>query len=337
MRIGSGKHIYDWHDDWAQVPDPQSASRGWSHHGVVVTESGNVMTLHQGDLSMLTFDRDGKLLGTWELGLKEAHGITLVKEGDTEYLWIADNGRKRTPETEYEYPGGFDSVYTGQVVKMTLDGKTVMRLAKPPLSIYDGGTYAPTWVAVNEERNGGNGDVWVTDGYGQNQVHRFTKSGDYLNSINGEEGEVGAFETPHAIFVDTRKSEPELYVADRSSGRVQVYDVVGNFKRGFGSDFLISPSGFATHGDLMIIAELNARLTIVDVNDNLVAYLGDNHEVADVPGWPNNLDENGKTIPTRLLEAGKFNSPHGMAVDADGNIYVAEWLIGGRFIKLDTA
>ena len=209
-----------------------------------------------------------------------------MKEGDTEYLWIADNGRKRTPETGYEYPGGFDSVYTGQAVKMTLDGDTVMRLAKPPLAIYDGGTYAPTWVAVNEERNGGNGDVWVTDGYGQNHAHRFTKGGDYLNSINGEEGEVGAFDTPHAILIDTRKSEPELYVADRSSGRVQVYDVVGNFKRGFGSDFLISPSGFATHGDLMIIAELNARLTIVDIDDNLVAYLGDNHEVADVPGWP---------------------------------------------------
>ena len=36
MRIGSGKHIYDWRDDWAQVPNRESATRGWSHHGVVV-------------------------------------------------------------------------------------------------------------------------------------------------------------------------------------------------------------------------------------------------------------------------------------------------------------
>ena len=56
--------------------------------------------------------------------------------------------------------------------------------------------------------------------------------------------------------------------------------------------------------------------------------------MCDVEGWPNNADESGSPIPTKLLESGKFNSPHGMAVDADGNIYVAEWLIGGRVTKL---
>ena len=43
----------------------------------------------------------------------------------------------------------------------------------------------------------------------------------------------------------------------------------------------------------------------------------------------------GQIIPTSLLEAGKFNSPHGLAVDANGNLYVAEWLIGGRVTKLN--
>ena len=42
----------------------------------------------------------------------------------------------------------------------------------------------------------------------------------------------------------------------------------------------------------------------------------------------------GELVPTDLLEAGKFNSPHGMAVDGLGNIYVSEWLIGGRYTKL---
>ena len=84
----------------------------------------------------------------------------------------------------------------------------------------------------------------------------------------------------------------------------------------------------------MIIAELQARLTVLDAADRLVCYLGDNAEVCDVGGWPNNRNEAGEVVPTSLLEQGKFNSPHGMAVDADGNIYVAEWLIGGRFVKL---
>ena len=158
--------------------------------------------------------------------------------------------------------------------------------------------------------------------------------GGYIASINGEEGSVGAFDCPHAIFIDTRKAEPELYVADRANGRVQVYDVEGRFRRGFGNDFLTSPSGFATDGDLMIIAELRARLTLVDRDDRLVAYLGDNEPVCDGPGWPNNQDESGRSVATTLLEQGKFNSPHGMTVDADGNIYVAEWLIGGRFVRL---
>ena len=336
MRIGTGEHTYHWNDDWATLPNPESAKAGWSHHGIVVTEAGKIITLHQGDLKMMEMDPDGTVQRSWDLGLNEAHGITLVKDGDTEYLWIADNGRKRGPHTDYDYPDSTSKV-TGQVVKTTLTGETVMSLDTPPLPVYGEVDYMPTWVAVNEERNGGNGDVWVADGYGANHVHRYDRDGNYVSSINGEEGTVGAYNCPHAIFVDTRKQEHELYVADRGNGRVQVYDLEGGFKRGFGSDFLTSPSGFATHGDLMVVAELRARLTILDIDDGPVAYLGDNEQVCDVPGWPNNLDDDGNTVETSLLEPGKFNSPHGMTVDAEGNIYVAEWLIGGRMVRLTKA
>ena len=193
---------------------------------------------------------------------------------------------------------------------------------------------SPTSVAVDEERFGGSGDVWVADGYGQSYVHRYDKTGAYIGSINGEEGSAGRFNCPHGIFIDRRRGEPELYVADRANARVQVYALDGSFKRVFGSEFLTTPSAFVTHGDQMIIAELRARLTVVDGDDNLVCYLGANESVCDVDGWPNNRDSEGKLIPTSLLEPGKFNSPHGMAVDADGNLYVAEWLIGGRLTKL---
>jgi DNA-binding beta-propeller fold protein YncE len=85
----------------------------------------------------------------------------------------------------------------------------------------------------------------------------------------------------------------------------------------------------------MIIAELRARLAVTDMNDELLTYIGDNEQVCDVEGWPNNTSDGGQIIPTSLLETGKFNSPHGLAVDADGNLYVAEWLIGGRVTKLN--
>jgi DNA-binding beta-propeller fold protein YncE len=332
MRIGKGRHTYEWIDNWAKVPDSESARGGWSHHGVVVSETGEIITYHQDEPNVLIFDEDGNLKRSWRTGLLDAHGMTIVKEGDTEYLWLADPGRKRRPAMGYKYPVGV--VPSGQVIKTTMDGQVVMRLEVPDIPVYADADYLPTWVAVNEERHGGNGDVWVADGYGESHVHRYDKSGGYIGTINGTEGETGAFSCPHAIIFDTRKSEPELYIADRSNGRVQVYDAEGNFKRAFGSDFLTSPSGFAIDSDRMVIAELRARLTITDINDRLVAYLGANEEVAKVDGWPNNLDEQGQLIRTRLLESGKFNSPHGMAVDGNGNIYVAEWLIGGRHTKL---
>ena len=108
----------------------------------------------------------------------------------------------------------------------------------------------------------------------------------------------------------------------------------GRFQRAFGAGYLSSPSAFASHGDLLVIAELRARLAILDADDQLVCYLGENEAVCQAEGWPNNKNEAGDIIPTKLLEAGKFNSPHGLAADADGNLYVAEWLVGGRFTKL---
>ena len=333
MRIGSGSNTYEWLDNWAQVPNREGARVGWAHHGLAITESGEVVAFHPSDPSVLVFDQDGKLKRSWDSNLTEGHGITYVKEGQTEYLWFADNGRKRDHKLGYEYPPGTGPV-SGQVIKATLDGQTVMTLQRPDLPIYHEGHYMPTSIAVNEERRGGNGDIWVADGYGQSYVHRYDRSGGYINSINGEEGEAGRFSTPHSIFIDRRKPEPELYIADRGNARVQVYDLEGCFKRAFGQGFLSSPSGFVAHDGDLIIAELRARLTITDIDDNLLGYLGANETVCEVGGWPNNKNENGEIVPTRLLEQGKFNSPHGLAVDNAGNLYVAGWLIGGRFTKL---
>lgn len=325
MRIGSGGHTYDWIADWARIPDSEGARTGWAHHGIVVTEAGNVVTYHQSGPTVLVFDRGGKLLRSWNSGLAEGHGMTLVKENGSESLWIADSGAKRQKGLSYQYPPSAGPVW-GQAVRMDLDGRVVMRLQRPDLDVYREGKYQPTSVAVNEERFGGNGDIWLADGYGQSYVHRYDKAGRLIGSINGQEGEAGAFNCPHGIYIDRRKSEPELYIADRSNHRVQVYDPEGRYRRCFGADFLTNPSAFATYGESMIVAELHARLAVLDINDNLVCYLGDNHGVAEVAGWPN--------VTRDLVLPGAFNSPHGVAVDGDGNLYVAEWLIGGRITKL---
>ena len=61
MRIGSGPNTYEWLDNWAQVPNSEGARLGWAHHGLAITESGEVVAFHPSDPSVLVFGQDGKL------------------------------------------------------------------------------------------------------------------------------------------------------------------------------------------------------------------------------------------------------------------------------------
>lgn len=323
---------YRWIEDWAHQPDEPAAHEGWAHHGLAVTAAGEIIGFHAGESRALLFTPDGELIRSFPCPVREAHGQTLVQEDGAEFLWIADPGVKAVRQPDGSY-GAKQPDVGGQAVKVGLDGTVALTLDTPPHPAYENGPYRPTAIAVDERRHGGTGAIWVTDGYGQNLVHRFSASGQYELTISGKEGTAGSFSCPHSIVNDRRRSEPELYVADRSNERIQVYGLDGTFHRSFGSDFLNSPSAFAFLGDRLVVAELFARLAVLDVDDRLVGYLGPDPEARQRPGWPNAVAADGTT--TRApLHAGRFNSPHGIAVDADGAIYVTEWLVGDRFTKL---
>ncbi len=293
---------YRWHENWAVIPEAGKANG--RTHGVVVSRDGSVIVFHQATPGILIYSPQGELLQSWG-DYPGAHGLTLVEEDGVEYLWLADQSTKR-------------------VEKTTLAGEVVQSIAQPEHPAYSEGKYVPTWVAVNEVRHGGNGDIWVADGYGSSLVHRFNAAGQYLGTIDGSEG-AGRFQCPHGIAFDTRKSSPELYVADRGNRRVQVYDANGCFLRAFGAEFLTSPDGFVISGDRLIVPELLGRLTILDASDRLIDSLGSNEEITTSEGWPN----------LSPVEAGKFSSPHGAGADAAGNLFVVEWRVGGRIIKLE--
>jgi hypothetical protein len=331
VTVSAGELSYEWIDGWARIPDERASAAAWPHHGIGALPSNEIVTMDRSKPNLLIFELDGALHRSVETEIADAHGITVVREGDAAYLWIADAAMKQAKEAGYEPP---ESSKGSGVAKLALSGRVITRLPKPELAVYGQGEYRPTCVAVNEVRSGGNGDIWVADGYGESYVHRFDASGRYLRSLSGEEG-AGRFKGPHAVFIDRRRGDPELYVADRNNGRIQVYDLEGRFKRVVGAEFLSRPTWFASDGDRLLVLEFRPpRLTVLDGADRLIGYLAENPEAPTREGWPNELNSDGTPHRTRSLEAGKLNSPHSLTLDRAGNIYITEWLIGGRIIKL---
>ena len=128
------------------------------------------------------FDPDGHLMRVVSREFTEGHGITLVREGDAEYLWVADPGFVFASTSE-DGDAGLATIFgkglrqeTRRPRVVTLGGelrRAPVAAQRPTQAPGMMGPYCPTSVAVDEERLGGSGDVWAADGYGASLVHRF--------------------------------------------------------------------------------------------------------------------------------------------------------------------
>ncbi len=322
-----GPPRYEWRE---LASTPFGSSVDWSHHGLAINASGNLVGFSQATGELVQLGPSGELVSTIAVPVTCAHGITPVGDESQESYWIADIG------ISARLDGGtvVREIGPSGVLRVGTDGAVVQRLDRPQGSLYAArSSYLPTGIAVDEGRLGGVGTIWVADGYGQSIVNRYTLGGDYAAGIDGTTG-AGRFDCPHGVFIDRRRSEPELLIADRVNHRVQVFDLDGRFKRSFGQSYLVSPSAFASIGETLIIGDLRARLTMVDMADRLITHLGDGGAVYDEAGWPNVASLNGQ-VARRPVARYQFGSPHGLAATEDGTIYVAEWRIGGRVVRLD--
>ncbi|HXJ75992.1 MAG TPA: 6-bladed beta-propeller, partial [Candidatus Dormibacteraeota bacterium] len=171
----------------------------------------------------------------------------------------------------------------------------------------------PTDVAVAP-----NGDIYVVDGYGSQRVSRFTKNFKHLRTIGGRGKEHGQFNTCHGIWVKTLKDrEPEIYIADRHNGRIEIFDLELQYKRSL-ADLVRMPCCFYQHKNHLYIPDLGSRVTILDAADHLVAHLGDGKTAA------------GQDAPDNKTNPALFAAPHALCVDSRGDFYVVEWVDFGR-------
>ena len=351
MSLGTVPPPYEFRRDWADLSAIPRLRPLWAHNGIVVTSAGELVGFHAGQL--VAFDDSGGLRGRWRPSSRRATASLWSKRTARSISGSATRASSSNPSLGRETKNGHHSLARGfavisekpRVVKMSMNGTIRTELPVPSEGPYSTeglmGAFCPCGCAVDEERFGGNGDIWVADGYGLSIVYRFDKDGNELARLTGDEG-AGRFLCPHSVYIDRRPGKAiELYIADRENRRVQVYDLEGGYVRTIGASFLSSPSGFAQWGDTLVVAELYPRLALLDIHDELVGYIGAEtpvdqlHAWPDRPGWRNALDNTGRVAKAPSdLEPGHFNAPHSLAVDGRGRLYVSEWLIGGCYTSL---
>ena len=299
-RVGGGEYVFEVVEDWAKLP------AGWSFRevsGVGVDRRDRVYVFCRGEHPLIIFDRDGNFVTAWGEGVfTRPHAVTM---GPDDTIYLTDDGDHT-------------------VRKCTLDGEILLTIGVPgtPAPLRSGRPFNRcTHVAIAQD-----GSLYISDGYGNSRVHKYSPDGKLLFSWGEPGTDPGQFNLPHNICVDR---EGYLYVADRENHRVQVFDPKGKFETQWNN--LFRPCGlYIDHrdpkGERVYVGELGpslpvstgvpnlgARVGIYTLGDQLLARLGDA-----LPG-----------------EApGQFLAPHAIAVDSGGSAYIGEvsWTMYGRLL-----
>lgn len=293
-RLGSGKWTYEELPDWPQLPDGLDLLEV---PDLVVGPGDRVYVFSRGAHPVVVFDADGAFVTTWGEGaFTRPHGLTLGPDG---LLYCADD--------------------SGHCIRQyTPDGRLLMTLGTPgqPAPRHGGRPFhQPTRVAVHPRT----GDLYVSDGYGNARVHRYSAAGQHLMSW-GEYGTgPGQFNLVHSICADR---QGRLYVADRENHRVQVFDGEGTYLGQWNN--LHRPCGLHLDGGVAYVGQLPTHLAVNADYPNIGACV----TVCDLQGQC--LARLGDTCVGE--GPGQFTAPHGLAVDSRGDLYVGEvsWSAYGR-------
>ncbi|HYK13812.1 MAG TPA: hypothetical protein VEW70_07500 [Burkholderiales bacterium] len=272
--LGTGKHTYEVIRDWPKMPKGEAlgvVSR------VATDSQDRVYVFQRQDPPVVVFDRDGNYLSAWGIGaVNEAHGMKIVND----IVYTTDRP---------------DSV----AVSFTLDGKPLLVLGKRGVHS-DTGCEGRPWLA---QRAGGpfnhptemmphpNGDIYVTDGYRNCRVHRFTGDGRLVKSWGTPGKADDQYHLPHSIAIDPAG---KLYVADRANRRIKI----------------LSPDG-----ELIGMWTGMGGPNDITLGKDGIFYIAE-QEHDDKPAYICLRDGTGSVI-TRL----ESRHVHGVGVDSRGDIY----------------
>lgn len=302
VRMGSGMMTFDTVPGWGLGPERESLL-GPTHGSVVVDAKGRIYASAR--KGIFVFSPEGRLLHRF-VGeqYSNIHDLEIRTEQDREFLYGARNEDREGVKIEAE------------------TGSIVMKLEYPDESGLGLVEFKPTAITV-----GPDDVIYLADGYASNYIFMYDGSGKYLKHFGSKGNGLRDFNVAHGMTLDTRYDPPRLLICDRNhepKGRLLHYDLDGNF-----IDVVISglglPTSVAVQGDFVSVTDLYGRLVILDKNNTIISVLGNNPDPAKGINF---------NVPQDEWEEGFFSGTHGSYWDADGNLYVQDWNVAGRLMKL---
>jgi DNA-binding beta-propeller fold protein YncE len=248
--------------------------------GVALNSKGHIYVFHRGKHPLMEFDPSGKFLGSIADDLfVTAHMVRIDAEDN---IWTADIG-------------------SHVILKLSPEGRVLLALGRMRIPGDDVLHFnQPTDIAWDRD-----GNIYVTDGYGNSRVLKFDKYGRPLLGWGMKGSGPGQFDTPHTIVVDGDL----VYVGDRENARIQIFDRDGRFQRQW---------------------SLGHPFALVMGPDHTL-YMGDA-----ISGRILKIDPRGKVLASFTgppAGQGPHFDPHQIALAQDGSIFTVE-VIGWRAEKL---
>ena len=302
VRMGCGIMTFDTVPGWGLRPDGKS-SIGPTHGAVVIDNSGHIYT--SANQGVFVFSPDGMVVRSYlDADYTMLHDMEIREEDGVEYIYGARNN-------------------SAEGIKFNArTGEVAMRLPFPKESGLNLKQFKPTAITV-----GPNGDIFLSDGYASNYIFKFDKTGKYQMHFGEKGNGMKQFNTAHGMTLDTRYDPPRLLICDRNhqpKGRLLHYSLEGEFIAEVATG-LGMPTSVAIQGEYVSVPDLHGRLVILDGSNTIMAVLGHNAD----PKTRRNFN-----VPQEKWIEGVFSGTHGSYWDQDGNLYVQDWNVSGRLMKL---